>query len=296
LLAAIPAAIGGYMLVVAARIWFGARDPSFPPVLWVGCGLAAPAIGLPMAGVANLILLARRWDYSSADGRAQGWVQTILGRVFEAEGTHRHVTAVSAPPAADRLDSAVLAEPWCGVALGLTMTVLGMAARGAVDLHIAERRHLRRPPNWPLCWGWLRARTVPEASAAEPIVEISAASVDREVRSLERDLYARLPPVELVEVPAPHFRQAAAVLHAGAPMELRSLLVDVVADAADRGPLRDQAAHDTAPTSMTDATSAQRSLAACRVAAPALIDLIERDASMAAASSEDDEATSDLRP
>jgi hypothetical protein len=107
-LAAIPGAIGAVMCVGAARL--GSEPPDWPPVARAVLALGMAAAGLAMLGVFNLILLARRWDYRSPDGRTAGWVQTVLGRVFEAKGTHDHVADAPALPAG-RLDSAVLAEP-----------------------------------------------------------------------------------------------------------------------------------------------------------------------------------------
>lgn len=292
LLAAIPGGLGVFMLVGAAHLWFGPRDPSLSPVLWVAFGIIGTAIGLAMIGVTNLLVLARRWDYRSPDGRTTGWVQTVLGRVFEAKGTHDQASAVPAPPA-DRLDSAVLAEPWCSVPLGLTMTVLGMAARGAVILHVVERRTLGRSPNWPLCLGWLGARTMPYSSVEDRLVEIAAAPGEREVRTLERALLSRLPLVEVVEAPSPHFREAAAVARAGAPVPLRDRLFGYVRIEGGAAALRELLARDEATTWITDESAAQRALAACREAAPGLVDLLEREAAMVAAFDERREAGKD---
>ncbi len=283
LLAAIPAGIAGILLAAVARLVFGVHDRSSSALGWVAAGLGVTAIGLFMVGVTNLILLARRWDYRTPDGRTRGWVQTVLGRVFEAQGTHLHETAVSSPPA-DRLDSAVLAEPGTSVPRGLTMTVLGMAARGAVVLRVVEERHLRRPPSWALCLGWLRARTAPDVSRMDPSVEIAGTSVDREIRWLERDILERLPPASRIDAPVPDYRQAAAVVHVGAPVSLHDLLTEVIEDVGNADRLRELAASDEAESRGRGATAAEQALAACRQAAPALIDLIDRDAATAAES------------
>jgi len=290
LLAVIPGALGVFMLVGGARLGFGPGDPSLPLAPRMAFAFVATAIGLAMLGVTNLILLARRWDYRSRDGRGTGWVQTLLGRVFEAKGTYDHASVVPAPPAA-RLDSAVLAEPWCSVPLGLTMTVLGMAARGAIVLHVVERRTLGRPPNWPLCFGWLGARTTPDTSAAGEVVEVAAAPGETERRRLEGALVGHLPPIETIEAPSPDFREAAAVVRAGAPVSLGGLLLDCVANEGGGAAVRELATWDEAATWITDGSGAKRALAACRAANPRLIELIERDAAMAITSQENEAGT-----
>ena len=289
-LAAIPGGIAALMLAGAARMWLGPPDPSLSPVLRAAFSLVGTVIGLGMLGVTNLILLTRRWDYRSADGRVTGWVQTLLGRVFEAKGTRLHASAVPPPPVRE-LDSAVLAEPWCGVALGLTMTVLGMAARSAVVLHVVERRELERAPCWPLCLGWLGARTVPLTSDSVVGLEISAAPGEREVRRLERSLLARLPLVEATEARSPDFRVAAAVVRAGAPLPLQAVLGDCVWSEGGEAAVRELSARDEATTRVTGEAAANQALAVCREAAPGLVDLVEHDARMAVASHEEEAET-----
>jgi hypothetical protein len=181
------------------------------------------------------------------------------------------------------------------VPLGLAVTVLGMAARGAVVLRVVERRTLERPPNWPLCVGWLRARTAPHAECAGEIVEVAAAPGDREVRRLERAIVAGLPAVEAVDAPSPGFREAAAVVHAGEPVPLGALLVKCFASGGGGKAVRALAADDEATTWIAGGSDAQEAVRACREAAPAWVDRIEREAA-AATAPDDDEPGADAGP
>lgn len=67
-------------------------------------------------------------------------------------------------------------------------------------------------------------------------------------------------------------------------MSLHDLLTEVIEDVGNADRLRELAASDEAESRGRGATAAEQALAACRQAAPALIDLIDCDAATAAES------------
>ncbi len=199
LLAAIPTAVTAYLVMGIVGVWRG--DGSHLPlavrvIFTVGGALVAGFMG----GVSALLWLADRWDYRGPDG-SQVWVQTVAGRVFEAEGASqrlmpRAVSVSSLPCALD----ALRAHPGARDDDAIAAAVLGSWSRGELLLAVEQRDAWRRAAHWPRAPRRDSPGLCARTSHRELLVSLGARALADDAGPFERALVRALADVALDDV------------------------------------------------------------------------------------------------
>ena len=210
LLAMIPTAITVFLVMGIVRVGRG-DESQFPLAarvfIVVGGGLVVGFMGC----VSALLWLADRWDYQGSDG-SHAWVQTVAGRVFEAEGSSLRVmpraASVSSQPCA--LD-ALRAHPGARDADAIAAAVLAAWSRGELLLAAEQRDVWRRAAHWPRAPRPDSPGLCAQASHREVLVSLGACALDDEAGPFERALIRALADVALDDVdPTASYRSPAA--------------------------------------------------------------------------------------